>query len=309
MGVATLSFSLDDLEKSVTRAMAQWQSRPDNAVLVKAQIDAEKAQEELRTARETDKVKKMRSISDISIIGRALLAHVRVETERQKYRRAFCVSRKMPTTNMEGKWIGRDFKVVSPENFEGKKQVSLSQCLKLVEKCGGLLALRDRGDECTQFLEGSIALCGRTASEIEGTLPVCANTGNVGKSEQELKLKETKAELNQAMIPLQNTGLWKLQDPTHIGRFLCARLRHELATQGHRLELLKNRGEDLMPIQGVLTGKRSSKMPPYKLFELRDQVRNDCIKLAARSGGMRAICCRCRIPVVTFRKLPQTFST
>lgn len=166
----------------------------------------------------------MWSISDISTLGRFLLAAVKLETERQNFRQKTCVTRKMTKSEIEGKLIGKDFQVVPLEIFAGPKKASLSQCLKPVKKCGGVQNLHYRGDECEKFIEASTSLYGHTVAEIEAAVLVSTNTATVVMTDQELKLEKARAEYTQATVPLQNKGLWKLQDSADIGRFLYARM-------------------------------------------------------------------------------------
>lgn len=104
-------------------------------------------------------------LSDTTLIGRNLLTRAKFDLLKQAHRKKLLLDRGESLESLEGAFINADLERMNDEQVAAMRSTALSQCAKLISRCGGVRNCRARADDCPQYIELSILTFKLTQSE------------------------------------------------------------------------------------------------------------------------------------------------
>lgn len=112
-------------------------------------------------------------LEETTLIGRNLYTRAKFDLLKQTHRKRILHGQGETLESLQGVFINAEHQRMGPEQVVAMRNTALSQCAKLIARCGGVENCRKRKDDCPRYVELSIVTFKLTESEFFTSINEC----------------------------------------------------------------------------------------------------------------------------------------
>lgn len=106
------------------------------------------------------------SLPDVNLIAQCLYTRLKFNQQKQMYRKQKLISRGHSAASLQGHFIDSNMQILQKEQTAKLRCAAITQCKKLIHRCGNIITLTLRQDQCLLVLQETIKSFSITEDEL-----------------------------------------------------------------------------------------------------------------------------------------------